>query len=280
MLWTATVLAGILLLLIWKASPIDHLTVAWNHPNLLASKDSPYGRITVAQSYGQISVFENDALAFDTEGTEAEYFCHLAALQHANPEQVLILGGGIEGIVREVQKYKPKRIDYVELNPVMLDLVTRHLPDDIQKSLSGTECPYYPCRSPPFSQGQRPIRSHTGRYAGTNLRPGKPFLYKGVFRTVRSKTESRRHSRLPAPLGRKPLDTALDAAHGEHLPRPGDCFSRDIVSSGTNEYCHRLPRTIAADAGNHVQTSAGSENCNAAGFTELHQIPLYERQVF
>jgi spermidine synthase len=133
--WTATVLAGILVLLIWKASPIDHLMVAWNHPNLLESKDSPYGRITVARSYGQISVFENDALAFETEGTEAEYFCHLSVLQHANPEQVLILGGGIEGIVREMQKYKPKRIDYVELNPVMLDLVTRHLPDDIQKSL-------------------------------------------------------------------------------------------------------------------------------------------------
>ncbi|MGZ6237573.1 MAG: spermine/spermidine synthase domain-containing protein, partial [Syntrophales bacterium] len=128
--WTTAALACILLLLLWNASPLDHLMVTWNHPNLLTSKDSPYGRITVAQSYGQISVFENDALAFDTEGTEAEYFSHLAALQHANPEQVLILGGGIEGIVGEVQKYKPKRIDYVELNPVVLDLVTRHLPDD------------------------------------------------------------------------------------------------------------------------------------------------------
>jgi spermidine synthase len=135
LLWTAIVLAGAVLFLIWKASPIDHLMVAWNHPHLLASKDSPYGRITVAQAYGQISVFENDALAFDTEGTEAEYFTHLAALQHADPEQVLILGGGIEGIIGEMQKYKPKRIDYVELNPVMLDLVMRHLPDDIQKSL-------------------------------------------------------------------------------------------------------------------------------------------------
>ncbi|MGA2331595.1 MAG: hypothetical protein ABSG75_07530 [Syntrophales bacterium] len=133
--WMAAVLACILLLLFWKASPLDHLMVAWNHPNLLTSKDSPYGRITVAQSYGQISVFENDALAFDTEGTEAEYFTHLSALQHANPEQILILGGGIEGIVGELQKYKPKSIDYVELNPVMLDLVMRHLPDDIQKSL-------------------------------------------------------------------------------------------------------------------------------------------------
>jgi spermidine synthase len=107
----------------------------WNHPNLLESSDSPYGRITVTRLYDQISVFENNALSFETEGTEAEYFCHLVALQHPNPQNVLILGGGIEGIVREIAKYAPRRIDYVELNPVMLNLVIQYLPDDIRKSL-------------------------------------------------------------------------------------------------------------------------------------------------
>ncbi len=133
--WTAIVLACIFLALLWKTSPLDRQMTVWNHPNLLESSDSPYGRITVTRLYNQISVFENDALAFETEGTEAEYFCHLAALQHPNPQHVLILGGGIEGIVREMAKYRPKRIDYVELNPVMLNLVTRYLPDDIRKSL-------------------------------------------------------------------------------------------------------------------------------------------------
>jgi spermidine synthase len=133
--WTATVLACIFLVLLWKTSPLDRQMTIWNHPNLLESSDSPYGRITVTRLYNQISVFENDALAFETEGTDAEYFCHLAALQHPNPQDVLILGGGIEGIVREIAKYTPKRIDYVELNPVMLNLVTRYLPDDIRKSL-------------------------------------------------------------------------------------------------------------------------------------------------
>jgi spermidine synthase len=131
----ATVLACIFLALLWKTSYVDRQMTILNHPNLLESSDSPYGRITVTRLYNQISVFENDALSFETEGTEAEYFCHLAALQHPNPQNVLILGGGIEGIVREIAKYKPKRIDYVELNPVMLNLVTRYLPDDIRKSL-------------------------------------------------------------------------------------------------------------------------------------------------
>ena len=133
--WAAAVLAGVFLLLLWKTPPLDRLMTKWNHPNLLESSDSPYGRITVTRLHNQISVFENDALAFETEGTEAEYFCHLAALQHPNPQHVLILGGGIEGIVREIAQYAPEQIDYVELNPVMLNLVTRFLPNDIGKSL-------------------------------------------------------------------------------------------------------------------------------------------------
>ncbi len=129
------VLACTFLVLLWNASALDRQMTTWNHPYLLESSDSPYGRITVTRLHNQISVFENDSLAFETEGTEAEYFCHLAALQHPNPQHVLILGGGIEGIVKEMAQYAPTRIDYVELNPVMLNLVTRFLPDDIRKSL-------------------------------------------------------------------------------------------------------------------------------------------------
>jgi spermidine synthase len=133
---TAVVLSCIFLVLLWKAPPLDYQMTAWNHPNLLASSDSPYGRVAVTQLYNQISVFENDALSFETEGTEAETFSHLAALQHPHPQSILILGGGIEGIVREMEKYAPQRIDYVELNPVMLNLaIKNHLPDDIKKSL-------------------------------------------------------------------------------------------------------------------------------------------------
>jgi spermidine synthase len=132
---TAMALACIFLALLWEASLMDRQMTAWNHPNLLESKDSPYGRVTVTRLHDQVAVFENDALAFETEGTEAEYFSHLSTLQHANPQHVLILGGGIEGIVGEIAKHAPKTIDYVELNPIMLNLATGHLTDDIQKSL-------------------------------------------------------------------------------------------------------------------------------------------------
>ena len=132
---SAIILACIFLALLWNVSSLDRRMTMLNHPTLVESSDSPYGRITITQLHNQISVFENDALAFETEGTDAEYFCHLTALQHPNPKDVLILGGGIEGIVREMLKYTPRRIHYVELNPVLFNLTIQHLPDDTRKSL-------------------------------------------------------------------------------------------------------------------------------------------------
>ncbi|PKN11091.1 MAG: hypothetical protein CVU70_00580 [Deltaproteobacteria bacterium HGW-Deltaproteobacteria-5] len=133
---SAILLICLFLAVLWNTPSLDRRMTMLNHPNLVESSDSPYGRITITQLHNQISVFENDALAFETEGTDAEYFCHLTALQHSNPKDVLILGGGIEGLVREMLKYAPQRIHYVELNPVLFNLAIQHLPDDIRKSLS------------------------------------------------------------------------------------------------------------------------------------------------
>lgn len=133
--WVALTFAALFIALIWISPQIDREMNTWNHPHLLESRDSPYGRITITSLHNQIAVFENDALAFETEGIDAEYFCHLAALQHPNPRRVLILGGGVEGIIREIAQHKPEHIDYVELNPVMLDLASGRLGNGIRKSL-------------------------------------------------------------------------------------------------------------------------------------------------
>ncbi len=108
--------------------PIDWWMTSWNHAALLDSQDTPYGRITLTRSSGQVSVYENDVLWFETEGYDAEVFAQLAALQHPAPHKILILGGGLEGLVGEILKHHPLRIDYVEVNERMYQLVSRHLP--------------------------------------------------------------------------------------------------------------------------------------------------------
>ena len=129
-------LATLLAIFLWQAEPLDRRMTAWNHPGLLDTRDSPYGRITVVTHSGQISVFADDALSFETEGTEAELFAHLSALQHANPQRILVLGGGLDGTVRELLRHRPARIDAVELNSVLVTMVRSRLPDTIRNSLS------------------------------------------------------------------------------------------------------------------------------------------------
>jgi len=108
---------------------------AWNHPHLGATRDSPYSRVTVTEAGGQISVFENDALSFESEGIEAEEFAHLAALHHPSPRSVLVLGGGVEGLVREVLQHRPASVDVVELNGILIEMVSPRLAGEVRDSL-------------------------------------------------------------------------------------------------------------------------------------------------
>ncbi len=110
----AIVTAPVLLLALFFSGPIESMTAAWSHEGLLATRDTPYGRITVTGSSGQVAVFENDALAFETQDREIEAFAHLPALQHAPPVRDILVLGGIDGTVKELLKYNPERIDCVE----------------------------------------------------------------------------------------------------------------------------------------------------------------------
>ncbi|MCP4654378.1 MAG: hypothetical protein GY856_03055 [bacterium] len=126
---------GLVLIALGWSADLDRRSSAWNHPQLLATRDSPYSRVTITETAGQLAVFENDVLAFESEGTGAEEFVHLAALQHPAPGSVLVLGGGVEGLVKEVLLHRPGSVDYVELNEVLVDLLTPHLPEDVRRSL-------------------------------------------------------------------------------------------------------------------------------------------------
>jgi spermidine synthase len=125
LLVVAAALAGAL----WRAPALDRAMTMWNHPDLIDSRDSAYGRITVTRSAGQTSLYENDALSFDTEATGAEELAHVAALQNPEPKNVLIMGGGAEGLVGEILRHRPTHVDYVELNPALLEVARTDLPN-------------------------------------------------------------------------------------------------------------------------------------------------------
>lgn len=89
----------------------------------------------------ELTIFENDrfgrVLALDgvVQVTQADEFVyhemmtHVPLLAHGSPEQILIIGGGDGGILREVVRHKNiKRIVLVEIDRTVVDLSKQYLP--------------------------------------------------------------------------------------------------------------------------------------------------------
>jgi spermidine synthase len=121
--WKTTILPGILIILsiMLFLSPADKWVKSFHfrNQNLLYTKDTPYGNISVTQTARQLNFYENGTLIFSTENNIlAEEAVHFALLQHPMPVKILIVSGGITGMTKEVLKYKSVRsIDYLEINP-------------------------------------------------------------------------------------------------------------------------------------------------------------------
>ncbi len=126
---------AIVLVLLPGAGRIDHWTTSWNHPDLVESTDTPYGRVTITVREEQVCVFENDALSYETETTAAEEFVQLSALQTIRMQRVLVLGGGFEGIISELLRLPVGGIDYVEINEGIIETVMNHLPYELRNVL-------------------------------------------------------------------------------------------------------------------------------------------------
>lgn len=93
----------------------------WSPLELMISKDSKLGKISVVNEKGEISVYENSMLSFSSHEREGgEESVHFPLLLTRSPEEILIIGGGFGGALKEATKYKGARIDYLELDPEII----------------------------------------------------------------------------------------------------------------------------------------------------------------
>ncbi len=106
-------------------------TLEWQWPDLVFAADSPYGRLVVQARDGQRVFFQNGLLAFETQGTFAEEVAHFPLLVHPDPRNILLMGGGVAGNLREILKHPGARVTYVELDPLLIRAARAHLaPED------------------------------------------------------------------------------------------------------------------------------------------------------
>jgi spermidine synthase len=111
-------------------SHLHAVTLSWQWSDLVFAADSPYGRLTVQARDGQRVFFENGVLAFETQGTFPEEVAHFPLLAHPNPREVLLIGGGVAGDVREILKHPVDHVTYVELDPLLIEAAQAHLPPE------------------------------------------------------------------------------------------------------------------------------------------------------
>jgi len=104
----------------------------WGALNLVHTKNSIYGNIAVTSlDEEQYSFFENGLLMFTTgDKFSAELSVHFAMLEHPSPENVLLIGGGVGGALEQVLKHPVKRVDYLEIDPLIIQTAEKYLSDD------------------------------------------------------------------------------------------------------------------------------------------------------
>jgi spermidine synthase len=105
-------------------------TWLWPGRQVIATVDSPYALLSAQRQAEQISFFANDLWQFTyPDPLTAEHQVQLALLEHPNPRRVLLLGGGVAGLGAEILKTSTiTHLDYVELDPFLVNLAQRTLP--------------------------------------------------------------------------------------------------------------------------------------------------------
>jgi spermidine synthase len=106
---------------------LHEATLRWQWPDLAFAADSPYGRLIIQARESQRAFFENGLLAFETQGTFPEEVAHFPLLTHPDPSQVLLIGGGVAGDLREILKHPIASVTYVELDPLLIEAAQTHL---------------------------------------------------------------------------------------------------------------------------------------------------------
>lgn len=110
---------------------IDRLSLKklWQNFELLHTETTIYGNIAITKFGESISFFENGFLMFTyPDLLYAEEAVQFALLEHPDPKNVLLIGGGVSGSLHQILLHPHiSHVDYVELDPKIIELSEKYL---------------------------------------------------------------------------------------------------------------------------------------------------------
>lgn len=122
---------GFAILPLAKRLELTSLARLWPGFHVIDTRNSPYGNLTVVQTGPMRSVFENGLPMFHVpDAAYAEEAVHFALLEHPAPRSLLLIGGGASGALLQALQHRTlQKVDYVELDPAVLELADRYFPE-------------------------------------------------------------------------------------------------------------------------------------------------------
>lgn len=108
----------------------------WRGLPIVKSVDSKYGNLAILKTAEQTSFYENGLILFSfPDEFSSEEAVLYAIAEHPDPKKLLLIGGGVGGALAQVLKYEELKIDYVELDPKIVELGKVFLPASAVKTL-------------------------------------------------------------------------------------------------------------------------------------------------
>jgi spermidine synthase len=137
--------------------------------NFIESVNTKYQNLSLLQLNGQYTLYSDGKPVINIpDKYGSELFIHPVFAEAVNPKSVLLLGGGVNGILNEILKYNINKVDYIELDNNMINLVKTYLDSSTQKSLVDKRVEIF------NSDGREFISSTNNKYDVIILASGDP----------------------------------------------------------------------------------------------------------
>ncbi|OEU49589.1 MAG: hypothetical protein BA872_02780 [Desulfobacterales bacterium C00003060] len=106
------------------AMPLGKTTLSWRFPGqeIILSKNTPFAQLTISRAGNQLNVLQDAIPLFSTGDLDMETVVHLPLCQVKQGARVLLIAGGVFGSIEEIAAHNPEHIDYVEIDPAILNL--------------------------------------------------------------------------------------------------------------------------------------------------------------
>lgn len=111
----------------------------WGREQVLDSQNSLYGNITVTERADQLTFFYNGlpiVTAPFPDITFVQEFAHFPLLYHDNPKNLLVISAGAGGLLNEALKHPLVKIDYAEIDPLIIKVLSSYNSAIIRRELT------------------------------------------------------------------------------------------------------------------------------------------------